>query len=106
MKKKLFLAGAILVMSAATVVGYKVYNQSRMSAFMKANIEALTRAESSEEPHGSCYNNQRLSCVYTCPKCGGVWAQLEKDGPIKSISGTCTYPYNGGICGEVINFRQ
>ena len=94
MKKKLFLAGAILVMSAAAVVGYKVYNQSQMSAFMKANI------------HGSCYNNQRLSCVYTCPKCGGVWAQLEKDGPIKSISGTCTYPYNGGICGEVINFRQ
>ena len=29
MKKKLFLAGAILVMSAATVVGYKVYNNLR-----------------------------------------------------------------------------
>lgn len=33
-------------MSVAAVVGYKVYNQSRMSAFMKANIEALTDAES------------------------------------------------------------
>lgn len=30
-------------MSAAAVVGYKVYNQSRMSAFMKANIEAPSR---------------------------------------------------------------
>ena len=44
-EKKFFLAGAILVMSAAAVVGYKVYNQSQMSAFMKANIEALTQSE-------------------------------------------------------------
>ena len=58
-EKKLFLAGAIPVMSAAAVVGYKVYNQSRMSAFMKANIEALTRAESSDELQGSCYNNKK-----------------------------------------------
>lgn len=106
MKKKLFLAGAILVMSAAAVVGYKVYNQSRMSAFMKANIEALTRAESSDELQGSCYNNKNVECVYICPKCGGKWAKPGQKGYVKSISGICTYPYKGGICGEKINFRQ
>ena len=59
MKKKFFLAGAILVMSAAAVVGYKVYNQSRMSAFMKANIEALSFYESRNcpEPY-DVYNHQ------------------------------------------------
>jgi len=44
MKKNFFLAGAILVMSAAATVGYKVYNQSRISAFMKENIETLTQS--------------------------------------------------------------
>ncbi|MCI5716855.1 MAG: hypothetical protein MR292_00485 [Alistipes sp.] len=47
MKKKFFLAGAILVMSAAAVVGYKVYNRSRMFDAKKANIGAIIYCESS-----------------------------------------------------------
>lgn len=35
-------------MSAAAVVGYKVYNQSRMFDAMKANIGALVSCESNK----------------------------------------------------------
>lgn len=46
MKKTIILACAALVMSAAAVMGYKTYNESKQLTLMEANIEALTQAES------------------------------------------------------------
>ena len=45
MKKTIILACAALVMSAAAVMGYKVYQSSQITDLMKANIEALSRGE-------------------------------------------------------------
>ena len=95
-EKKLFLAGAILVMSAAAVVGYKVYNQSQMSAFMKANIEALTDAESSYRLVGTCYNIE-YACIYRC-KCNELWSRPDALGPVKHIHGICP------ACHRVVDF--
>ena len=47
MKKKIILACATLVMSAAAVVGYKVFNGQRVTNLMSANLEALAQSESS-----------------------------------------------------------
>lgn len=41
MKKKIFMACAALVMSAAAIVGVKAYNYYSMPELMKANLEAL-----------------------------------------------------------------
>ena len=49
MKRKLFMACAALVVSAAAVVGVKAYNYSQMSDLALANIEALTRDESNKK---------------------------------------------------------
>ena len=98
MKKKLFLAGTILVMSAAAAVGYKVYNQSQMSAFMKANIEALTDAESGSGLLGTCANEVANSCLYKCQSCGAKWAQF-KPGSVKRIHGYCD-------CGARIDYEK
>ena len=43
MKKKFFFAAVALVMSAATAVGYKVYDKGNMSEFMMANMFALKK---------------------------------------------------------------
>lgn len=48
MKKKIFLACAALVVSAAAVVGVKAYNYSQISDLALANIEALSSGESDE----------------------------------------------------------
>lgn len=45
MKKTIILACAALVMSAAAVMGYKTYNESKQLTLMDANIEALTQNE-------------------------------------------------------------
>ena len=45
MKKKIFMACAALVVSAAAVVGVKAYNHSQLSDFALANIEALSEIE-------------------------------------------------------------
>ena len=42
MKRKLFMACATLIVSAAAVVGVKAYNRSQMSDLALANIEALS----------------------------------------------------------------
>jgi len=46
MKKTIILACAALVMSAAAVVGYKVYQGHQITDLMKANLEALSSPES------------------------------------------------------------
>ena len=45
MKKTIILACAALVMSAAAVMGYKVYQSTQITDLMKANLEALTGSE-------------------------------------------------------------
>ena len=45
MKKKIFMACAALVVSAAAVVGVKAYNYYSMSPLMRANLEALSQGE-------------------------------------------------------------
>ena len=47
MKKKLLLAGAMLL-AAAAVTGFAAYDKSSMSELMNANVEALTRQETSK----------------------------------------------------------
>ena len=47
MKKKLLLAGATLL-AAAAVTGLAAYDKSSMSELMNANVEALTRQETSK----------------------------------------------------------
>ena len=47
MKKKLLLAGATLLLAAA-VTGLAAYDKSSMSELMNANVEALTRQETSK----------------------------------------------------------
>ena len=45
MKRKLFMACAALVVSAAAVVGVKAYNHYSMPELMQANFEALSQGE-------------------------------------------------------------
>ena len=45
MKQYFFMAVATLVVSAATIVGVKVYNYYSMPELMKANLEALSQNE-------------------------------------------------------------
>ena len=70
MKRKLFMACAALVVSAAAVVGVKAYNYSQMSDLALANIEALSAGE--ENATDYCYNEivaaDGMSVVY-CPLC-------------------------------------
>ena len=44
MKKKIFMACATLIVSAAAVVGVKAYNYHSMPALMRANLEALSES--------------------------------------------------------------
>ncbi len=70
MKKKFYFAAVALVMSAATVVGYKAYDKGNMSEFMMANIEALSENESTSAEY--CYDEivaaDGMTVVY-CPMC-------------------------------------
>ena len=45
MKRKIFMACAALVVSAAAVVGVKAYNYYSMPELMRANLEALSNDE-------------------------------------------------------------
>ena len=49
MKKKILMACAALVVSAAAVLGVKAYNYYSMPELMRANLEALTNPESDEQ---------------------------------------------------------
>lgn len=67
MKKKIFMACAALVVSAAAVVGVKAYNHSQMSELALANIEALTKTEVNGvvvyQTMAYCYGVLRLACT-------------------------------------------
>ena len=45
MKKKIILACAALVVSAAAAMGYEVYQNSKTLTLLDANLEALTQDE-------------------------------------------------------------
>ena len=49
MKRKIFMACAALVVSAAAAVGVKAYNYYSMPELMRANLEALTSDEHSSQ---------------------------------------------------------
>lgn len=56
MKKKILMACAALVVSAAAVLGVKAYNYYSMSPLMRANLEALSDEEQPIRTD-SCYIN-------------------------------------------------
>ena len=70
MKRKIFMACAALVVSAAAVVGVKAYNYYSMPELMRANLEALTQDEEADVVY--CYdeivNVDGMYVVY-CPIC-------------------------------------
>ena len=55
MKKSIFCAVAVLVVSAAVAVGLKAYNHSQLSDLALANIEALSDDKENKEKDGSLY---------------------------------------------------
>lgn len=59
MKKYFFMAVAILVVSAAAIVGIKSYHYYSMPELMKANLEAL-----SQDENNKLYFRQDKDCVY------------------------------------------
>ena len=62
MKRKIFLACAALVVSAAAVVGVKAYNYYSMSPLMRANLEALSQSEGTL-PKYRCFKDYRFAPV-------------------------------------------
>jgi hypothetical protein len=73
MKKKIFMACATLVVSAAAVVGVKAYNYYSMSPLMRANLEALSQDEIAKSPYYSipmeclrCNNGTITGCMWDC----------------------------------------
>ena len=70
MKRKLFMACATLIVSAAAIVGVKAYNYYSMSPLMRANLEALSQNESSDYKYKSLQilietNNGPIVCCDT-----------------------------------------
>ena len=91
MKKKIFMACAALVVSAAAVVGVKAYNYSQLSDLALANIEALSKSEASENTvFGKCGNDEDKVCMIGCPHCGKPWLSTNP-GPMLYAYGKCTY---------------
>ena len=62
MKRKIFLACAALVVSAAAVVGVKAYNYYSMSPLMRANLEALSQSEGTLQKY-RCFKDYRFAPV-------------------------------------------
>ena len=56
MKKKIFMACAALVVSAAAVVGVKAYSSSTYS-LLDANLEAIASNEGSNKWYSNCFAN-------------------------------------------------
>lgn len=61
MKKKLFFAGAALLLAAAAVTGYSLRGESNLSALLDANVEALA----GNEEVGGAYSQRAV-----CGNCG------------------------------------
>ena len=69
MKRKIFLACAALVVSAAAVVGVNAYNYYSMPELMRANLEALSQGE----------NQTHISNF----KSGNVWVLTHLNGRVE-----------------------
>ena len=63
MKKKLLLAGAMLLLAVAAVTGFAAYERANMSDLMDANVEALARNE--DDKNGALWSNE-AGTVYCC----------------------------------------
>ncbi|MBR4854270.1 MAG: hypothetical protein IKU88_06035 [Alistipes sp.] len=73
MKKKIFMACAALVVSAAAVVGVKAYDHLQMTDLALANIEALAQYEMSEGFKIECRERENNMCVVRCAACRSRW---------------------------------
>ncbi len=96
MKKKIFMACAALVVSAAAVVGVKAYDHLQMTDLALANIEALSQREVNIGLIMDCKKTyENTTCYYICPNCKVThWLALiknEKGYKCKkeSVYGTC-----------------
>ena len=100
MKRKIFMACAALVVSAAAVVGVKAYNRSQMSDLALANIEALSQDELPKSTlKGYCEMIiPYFSCYYVC-ECGKEWydSRYGKAGKLVSITGKCSCKRDGKL---------
>lgn len=98
MKRIILLAGTILIVPSAVVIGHRAYNYSQMTDFMKANLEALTQDETKNGLVVTCANRTYNSCLYVCPSCHSGRFQYAP-GPIKRIHGYCD-------CGARIDYEE
>ena len=101
MKKKIFMACAALVVSAAAVLGVKAYNYYSMPALMRANLEALTDDELLKNIKVAstirieCEKKVNSMCTVICPNCNSRWVtsyDTMLDHKIKSKIGYCSNP--------------
>ena len=58
MKKKLLLAGAMLLLAVAAVTGFAAYERANMSDLMDANVEALARNE--DDKNGALWSDDAI----------------------------------------------
>ena len=83
MKRKIFMACAALVVSAAAVVGVKAYNYYSMPELMRANLEALSQGE--------------VIGTFDC------WMDFDTKGLFvdNSYKTVCRNPKTGEICHQI-----
>ena len=79
MKKKLLLAGAMLLLAVASVTGFAAYEKSNVSDLLDANVEALALNETVE-------NAFEVSAI--CPNCGEEYTDCLHC--IEDNCGSCT----------------
>ena len=82
MKRKILMACAALVVSAAAVVGVKAYNYYSMPELMRANLEALSESENNECNYEKGYTAfvGKSGGGYDCCK---IWHDLRPDARAK-----------------------
>lgn len=79
MKKKLLLAGAMLLLAVAAVTGFAAYRKIDVSDLLDANVEALALNETVE-------NAFEVSAI--CPNCGEEYTDCLHC--IEDNCGSCT----------------
>ena len=72
MKKKLLLAGAMLLLAVAAVTGFAAYEKSNVSDLLDANVEALTRNETGKKECFNTITSDPAHQVRYCPTCDFV----------------------------------
>lgn len=72
MKKKLLFGGVAMLLAAAAVTGFSVYEQSDVSDLLNANVEALARNEIEGDMHCEGWFG---ICVFNCD-CGFSFAAV------------------------------